>query len=43
MSYLRKELQDLAPGLAAREIARRLKKMCIENPELCRKYLFEAP
>jgi len=40
MSYLRKILSEVDPNLSAKEIAKRLVKMCVENRELCEKYLY---
>lgn len=40
MSYLRKVLSQVDPNLSAREVAERLVKMCKENPDLCRKYVY---
>jgi hypothetical protein len=40
MSYLRKILAQVDPNLSANVIAERLVKMCIENKELCRKYVY---
>jgi hypothetical protein len=41
MSYLRKILSKVDPSLTANVIAERLVKMCEENRELCKKYLYE--
>jgi hypothetical protein len=41
MSYLRKILNRVDPSLSASVIAEKLVKMCEENKELCRKYLYE--
>ena len=41
MSYLRKILEHVDPSLSANVIAERLVKMCEENKELCKKYLYE--
>jgi len=41
MSYLRKILNQVDPSLSANVIAERLVKMCEENKELCRKYIYE--
>jgi len=40
MSYLRKILNQVDPSLSANVIAERLVKMCLENRELCRKYVY---
>jgi hypothetical protein len=40
MSYLRKILAQVDPNLSANVIAERLVKMCIENKELCKKYVY---
>jgi hypothetical protein len=41
MSYLRKILSQVDPSLSANIIAERLVKMCQENKDLCKKYLYE--
>jgi len=40
MSYLRKVLSNIDPNMSAKEIAKRLVRMCMENRELCEKYLY---
>jgi len=40
MSYLRKILGQVDPSLSANVIAERLVKMCLENKELCQKYVY---
>jgi hypothetical protein len=40
MSYLRRILSQVDPSLSANIIAERLVKMCQENRELCRKYVY---
>jgi len=40
MSYLRKILGQVDPNLSANVIAERLVKMCKENPDLCKKYVY---
>jgi hypothetical protein len=40
MSYLRRILSQVDPSLSANIIAERLVKMCQENKELCRKYVY---
>ena len=40
MSYLRKILAQVDPNISAQEIARSLVRMCMENRELCRKYVY---
>jgi hypothetical protein len=40
MSYLRKILGQVDPSLSANVIAERLVRMCQENKELCRKYVY---
>jgi hypothetical protein len=41
MSYLRRILSQVDPSLSANVIAERLVKMCQENKDLCKKYLYE--
>jgi len=41
MSYLRKILSQVDPSLSAQLIAERLVLMCLENKELCRRYIYE--
>jgi len=41
MSYLRRILSQVDPSLSANIIAEKLVKMCKENQELCKKYLYE--
>jgi len=41
MSYLRKILSQVDPSLSAQLIAERLVKMCLENKELCKRYIYE--
>jgi len=40
MSYIRRILSQVDPNLSAQLIAERLVKMCKENVELCRKYVY---
>jgi hypothetical protein len=40
MSYLRRILSQVDPSLSANIIAERLVRMCRENPDLCRKYVY---
>jgi hypothetical protein len=40
MSYLRRILNQVDPSLSAIIIAERLVKMCRENPELCKRYVY---
>jgi hypothetical protein len=40
VSYLRKILAAVDPNLSAQKIAEALVKMCLENRELCRKYVY---
>ena len=40
MSYLRKILIQVDPNLSAQEIAKALVRMCMENRELCKKYVY---
>jgi hypothetical protein len=40
MSYLRRILAQVDPNLSAQLIAERLVRMCKENQELCRKYVY---
>jgi hypothetical protein len=41
MSYLRKILSGVDPNISAKEIAKRLVRMCMENRGLCEKYLYD--
>jgi hypothetical protein len=40
MSYLKKILNQVDPTLSAKKIAEALVKMCMENRELCQKYVY---
>jgi hypothetical protein len=40
MSYLRRILSQVDPSLSTNIIAERLVRMCRENPDLCRKYVY---
>jgi hypothetical protein len=40
MSYIRRILSQVDPNLSAQLIAERLVKMCRENPDLCRRYVY---
>jgi len=40
MSYLRKILSQVDPNLSANVIAERLVKMCRENLDLCKNYVY---
>jgi hypothetical protein len=40
MTYLRKILAQIDPNLSAQLIAEKLVKMCKENPDLCKKYVY---
>jgi hypothetical protein len=40
MSYLRRILSKVDPSLSANIIAERLVRMCLENRELCKRYLY---